>query len=135
MNEQQEKLNSMLDSGKITPEQFQELQANMPQKPIMDYIKEQKPWQVWVCSVFLFAAAVLIPAYDKHPYMLIASILNTGLGIGLLFRKRWAFIASAIFGGLAVLSVFVQMNLLAFLINVSFCIILGSAWQYYFKQK
>lgn len=135
MNEQQGKLKAMLDSGKITLEQYQEMEVNLPKKPVMEYIKEQKPWQVWVCSIFLFAAAVLIPAYDKHPYMLIASILNAGLGVGLLLRQRWAFISSAIFGGLAVLSVFIKVNLLAFLINISFCIILGSVWQYYFKQK
>lgn len=135
MTEQKERIKSMLDSGKITPEQYQELQANLPEKPVAAVVEKKKPWQVWVSSIFLFAAAVLIiPAYGKYPYLIIATVLNAILGIGLLFRKRWAFITTAIFGGLAVLSVFIKVNLPAFLVNLTFCIILGSVWRYYFIQ-
>jgi hypothetical protein len=131
-----DKVEKLLKEGKISPEQYQELQANLPEKPVTAFVEKKKPWQVWVCSIFLFAAAVLIiPAYGKHPYLIIATILNTILGFGLFLRKRWAFIATAVFGVLAVLSILIKVNLPAFLLNLTFCIILGSIWKYYFPKK
>lgn len=130
-----EKLDKLLKEGKISSEEYLELKKNLPEPPAQTDFW-QKPWQVWVCAGFLFLAAVLIvPAYKKMPYLIIATVLNAVFGVGLLYRNRVVYIITMFFGILAIGVTLIKFNPLALLLNLCFCIILGTVWQYYFKKN
>jgi hypothetical protein len=65
------------------------------------------PWTLWISLLLLGveAVATVWAATEGRPAWLIAGIASVGLGIGLAFRKRWAFTAvlaaPALGGGIA----------------------------------
>jgi hypothetical protein len=59
MVDQKENLKSMLNSGKITPEQYQELWEKEFQSNTAPIKKKKLSWQVWVSSILLFIFVIV----------------------------------------------------------------------------
>lgn len=133
MAEQKETLKSMLDAGKVTPEQYQEMYEKEFASTLGKTTPIKRPWQVWVCAILLFISAIVgvLSINKEHLALGVSSFLNTILGIGLLFQKRWAFIATFIFGIIAVVGCIIEGWIIDSIINLAIVIILATAWKYY----
>lgn len=104
----EEKLKKLLAEGKITQEQYQELKANLPQPSsaaasaratrltVIETTREmyyRAPWRVKVCAILLFVAAGL-QLFALSGVTFVVMVLNLVLGLGLLYRQKWAFIVT-----------------------------------------
>jgi hypothetical protein len=133
MDEQTESLKSKLDSGKITPEQYQEMYEKEFVPALSKTIPTKRPWQVWVCAISFFLLSILDIVFiiNKHPEQVYAAILDIIFGIALLSGKRWAFILTILFGIFAVIACIFIGDFISFFLNLAIVVILASAWKYY----
>ena len=129
---QDKKLDGLLQEGKITPEQYQELLANLPEtpQPVLSSITEHKPWQVWFCSLFLLVVAII----DIFSGMFLAMVICVVISVPLFYRSRIAFIIIEIIGIATIVYSIVAMSIISGVLNIAFVIILSSAWKYYFLR-
>jgi hypothetical protein len=141
-----EKLKAMLDAGKITLEQYNEMlksipdiqsipPTNPPESGISSLTAQSqffnKPWQVWFCSIFLLVVAII----DIFSGMFLAMVICVVIAVPLFYRSRIAFIIIEIIGIVAIVYGIAAMSIISSVIDIAFVIILSSAWKYYFLRK
>ena len=141
-----EKIKAMLDSGKITLEQYNEMVKSIPDiqniPPITPPESDiaslpaqaqffNKPWQVWLCSICLIVVAI----DNIFSRAFLAMVICVVIAVPLFYRSRIAYIIIQIIGIATIVYSIVAMSIIGIVINSAFVIILSSAWKYYFLRK
>lgn len=127
-----EKIKTMLDSGKITLEQYNEMVKSIPDiqniPPITppesgitslpaQYKYFNKPWQVWVCSIFLLVVAII----DIFTKMFLAMVICVVIGVPLFYRSRIAYIIIQIIGLVAIVYDITTMSIISGVLDPRIC--------------
>lgn len=154
MNPSEEKLKKMLEEGKITQEQYDELKASLPQDAIYktettDEYYEQRdslwerflklPLNLQICTAILvFSTVVLLfpMASSRHglfPAAIVSVVLNLIIAFGIINLRKWAFWLGMIFGLLAGIMCLaaIPRSFLSLLINVAFVVLLWKSKDYF----
>ena len=149
MASSEEKLKKLLDEGKITFEQYIEMRKDIQDSP-HSYIKSENihlnqekssrfsglPWQIWVCSIFLFIVATIHILMGFHPELMLLGAFEIALGIGLLYKNKWAYILLVILFVTGTVALLIKADVAklfkSLIINLPFIIILISAYESFF---
>lgn len=141
-----EKLKAMLDTGKITVEQYHEMlksipdiatipssalsESSIPASTAQSQIIH-RPWQVWFCSIFLLVVAVI----DLFSGMFLAMVICVAIAVPLFYRNRIAYVIIQIIGIVTIIYCILYFSIHWMIINTAFVIILSSVWKYYFIRS
>ena len=144
MDIRKEKLKIMLDSGKITSQQYEEMVQSLPEietAPIQDTVLPHQdisqplfrntPWQVWFCVIYL----LIVGVYDIYEKMFTPMIVCVVLAIGMLYRNRIAYVILGIIGFVTIFYSISLSGWVAALLDVLFVAVQWSIWKYYFNMK
>lgn len=151
----EQKLKELLEEGKITEEEYQELLGALSQQEQRlsqdvegaegnteqwqakgSFSFEKVPWQIWVITALLVLEGIgnlfMIP---EHPGAIIWLLAKVVFVIGLLRGWRWIFVLFQVIGGIHVLRFVMAGAFLVSLLNLILMILAFSAWRYYFPIK
>ena len=155
INPSEEKLKRMLEEGKITPEQFEELKANLPEKeeyntettvnnystraPLWERFK-RLPLNLQICIAILALSIIgglLYPlSSSRHglfPVAIVSVVLNLMIAFGIINLRKWAFWLGIAFGALAFIMCLAALprSFFSLLLNGSFVALLWASKEYF----
>jgi hypothetical protein len=148
----EEKLRKLLEEGKITPEQYEELRTHLPMEEHVargeGKLSEQRkasefksvrrtPWNVWCAAGLYFLAALnnLVGFATGHaPWAALYVPIQIALGVGLVYANRWAFGLGLLFAVLHVgyTAMYLPKLAVAFIVNAALTVFLLSAYRYFY---
>jgi hypothetical protein len=153
-----EKLRKLLEEGKISGEQYEELKAHLPKErdkgseDVKSHreggvslsgnqprhaatigVRRKIPWKVLACVIFLFVVGIM----DMAEGMFTGTIICVILALGLFYAQKWAFIVTIAFG-----VIHVAINLAhplqqfpSLVLNVIFMVFLCGSYQWFFPEQ
>ena len=151
----EQELKELLEEGKITEEEYQELAKALRQQGHRFHPNENNttidtqqteswdsfpfesiPWQIWIITGFLGLAGIgNILAITHNPIAIIWFLTNVVLVIGLLGGCKWAFALFQLIAGIHVLYFGMDGAFLFSFLNLFMMILAFSAWRHFFPIK
>lgn len=161
MDPRLENLWRMLEEGKITPEQYEALRANLPYEALEEPEgappprPPESPAAAWpraegaappvtiLLSAILFFLVGLASFFamahqhgspSKAFTLGFAGVVEIATGFGLLKMVRWVYLSALILSAMAVLATLTEANFSAVIINAVFLGLLMAAWPHFFPE-